>query len=168
MTGTVTLSFTGNYKWPLEHPNLTLYGLMPTSVWLVGPSFSYNKNSWPVLPPTEIWDRFAVSHSLNPPLISAMAAIYSESYFKPKPGNFPLYSTHQFYQHLLSPPACPEVGGGDSLPLESAEWTEDRSWWTHVPDCHQPESDNSGRFWYSSQGSWWNLVPFAHNLDNDL
>ena len=67
-----------------------------------------------------------------------------ESYFKPKPGNFPFYSTHQFYQHLLSPPACPEVGGGDSLPLESAEWTEDRSWWTHIPDCHQPES---GQFW---------------------
>lgn len=52
MTGLLPFSFIGNYKWPLEHPDLTLYGLMPTSVCLVGPSFSYNKNSWPVLPPT--------------------------------------------------------------------------------------------------------------------
>lgn len=59
--------------------------------------------------------------------------------------------------------------GGYSLPLESSLNEQQTGAGEHMLlTAIVPRVDNSGRFWYSSQGGWRNLAPFAYNLDNDL
>ena len=79
-----------------------------------------------------------------------------------------LCSSLRSCKHPLSLTASTEVWG-DSLTLESTlneQQTGAGEYMLLMAIILRV--DNSGRFWYSSQGGWRNLAPFAYNLDNDL
>lgn len=114
------------------------------------------------------WKRFVASHPLNPLLISATAAIYTVSYFKPKPCNFPLCSAmvlrfaniHPVHQQAQR---C----GGLTAPRVDFQRLRYRSWWTNAPKC-LPQSRLFWGFGALPWGGWFHLGPCAYNLDDIL